>query len=84
MHPLGIIIIYYGTYSRGMGFKIWVVLEIESVPKLLHSHLPNQVIEPFRKDCTYPILSPQNPHSPHFTISNSSPKSNFKILFPLI
>ena len=36
--------------QEGMGFKIWMMLEMESVPKLLHSHLPNQVIEPFPKD----------------------------------
>ena len=46
----GTIIIYYGTLSRGVGFKIWMVLEMDSVPKLLNSHLPNQVIEPFPKD----------------------------------
>ena len=68
--------------QRGVGFKIWMLLERESVPKLLHSHLPNQVIEPFRKDCkpSSPTLSSLLPHPP--THSNPTPKSNSKILFP--
>ena len=50
----------------GVGFKIWMVLEMDSVPKLLHSHLPNQVIEPlpritlhFSKTSTLTLLLTQ-------------------------
>ena len=67
----GTIIIYYRTLSRGIGFKIWMLLEMESVPKLLHSHLPNQVIEPFPKDYHHfssPIISLQ------FLLPNQIPK----------
>ena len=55
---------------RGVCFKILVVLEMESVPKLLHSHLPNQVIEPFPKD--YSLL-PSLPKIPtHHTLPSQT------------
>ena len=74
----GIIIIYYGTLSRGVGFKIWMMLEMESVPKLLHSHLPNQVIEPFPR-----ITPPYHLSSNILPLTQTStPKSNFKIPSP--
>ena len=58
-----------------------MMLEMESVLKLLHSHLPNQVIEPLPKD--YPSLPKiPIPFLLPYPNSNLPPKSIFKILFP--
>ena len=66
----GTIIIYYDTLSRGVGFKIWMILEMESVHKLLHSHLPNQVIEPFPRTSS---LLPSLPKIPtHHTLPSQT------------
>ena len=46
------------------------MLEMESVPKLLHSHLPNQVIEPFPRTSS---LLPSLPKIPtHHTLPSQA------------